>query len=342
MSRRHLTSLLAVLALCTPAGAGEIGHFVGGLANIRDYVVPSEPGFYGVVYDFFYHTDQVNDRHGDDVSDFSFRLNRLPRRPRVNLHLDVDVSLYAVAPAFMWVSNWKFLGAKYAAYIAPSFSNTSLGAALTTATGRGVNADTSTFGVGDLYVQPIWLGWGLDHFDFAFGMGFYAPVGKYDTEKVAFPRIGRAVEVESTDNIGLGFWTQQTQLAASWYPWVHKATAVAFALTHEINTNKRDFDLVPGQVLTLNWGVSQYLPLSKDNTFLLEIGPAGYDTWQVTSDSGADAQSGTRDEVHGAGLQTGLTHVAWGAVLNFHYFYEYAAQDRFQGQAFGLNLAKAF
>ena len=341
MSFHKLGRVLSVVLACgATAHAGEIGHFGPGVANIRDYVVP-EPGFYGVLYDFFYTTDRLNDRHGDEISSVSFRLNRLPRRPRVTLELDVDVSLYAVAPVFMWVSDWKILGAKYGAYIAPMFSNSSLGASLSTATGRGTNADVSSFGVGDLYVQPVFLGWTLDHFDFALGMGFYAPVGKYDVETVPLPRVG-PVEVEAADNIGLGFWTQQTQVSGTFYPWVHKATALALALTHEVHGSKRDFDLTPGQVLTLNWGVSQYLPLEKDQTLLLEVGPAGYQSWQVTSDSGSDASSTALDRVHAAGVQIGLAHVPWGATMNLHYFYEYAATARFQGQAFGLNFAKKF
>jgi hypothetical protein len=322
--------------------ASEIGHFGPGIASIRDYAVPAEPGFYGVVYTYFYSTQQLNDRDGDDVDSFSFRLNRLPRRPTLTLELDVDVSLYAVAPAVMWVSDWKILGARYAAYVVPTFASSSLGAALETQTRRGLNVDTSTFGVGDLFVQPVWLGWGLDHFDFAFGMGFYAPIGKYDTHTITFPRVGASATVEDTDNIGYGFWTQQTQLAGAWYPWLNKATALVLALTHEINTNKEDFDLTPGQVLSLNWGLSQYLPLVKSQELLLEAGPAGYDTWQVTGDDGVDATSSARDRVHAVGIQLGLTHAPWGAVMNLHWFYEYAAQDRFQGQAFGLNLAKKF
>lgn len=48
------------------------------------------------------------------------------------------------------------------------------------------------------------------------------------------------------------------------------------------------------------------------------------------------------DEVHAVGGQLGLTYLPWLASLNFHAFYEFAAQDRFQGQAFGFSLAKKF
>jgi hypothetical protein len=73
----------------------------------------------------------------------------------------------------------------------------------------------------------------------------------------------------------------------------------------------------------------------------LEIGPAGYDTWQITDGSGS-AAGNTRDQVHAVGGQLGLTYMPWMAPLNVHGFYEYDAQDRFQGGSFGVNIAKKF
>jgi hypothetical protein len=171
---------------------------------------------------------------------------------------------------------------------------------------------------------------------------FNAPAGKYDTETVTLPG-GRSITAEATDNIGYGFWTHQLQGAVAWYPWTHKATAVTAALTYEIHHQKADFDLTPGQNLTFNWGISQFLPLTRDQKLLLEVGPAGYSSWQVSDDTGSDARNGqVHDEVHAVGGQLGLTYLPWQTVLNFHGLYEFAAQDRFQGHAFGLNLAKQF
>jgi hypothetical protein len=87
--------------------------------------------------------------------------------------------------------------------------------------------------VGDLFVQPLWLGWTLTHWDVAFGYGFYAPTGKYDTTTRPLPG-GATVTTAAADNIGLGFWTHQLQGAVTWYPWAHKATAVITVLTYEI------------------------------------------------------------------------------------------------------------
>ena len=261
MQRTTLTTLVLALGLAlstsTTHGA-EIGHYGPGLPNIRDFVVP-EPGVYGLLYNYFYLSDRLNDGDGNEVNSVTITPRR---RPGVTLDVDVDLDTYVLAPVFIWVSPWKLLGAKYGAYISPSFANSSVGAALATVTGRGRDAETSAFAMGDLFVQPLWLGWTLTHWDFALGYGFYAPVGKYDTSTVTLPG-GATVTAEAADNIGLGFWTHQLQGVVTWYPWAHKATAVVTALTYEIHGNKEDFDLTPGQNLTLNWGISQFLPLTK-------------------------------------------------------------------------------
>jgi hypothetical protein len=69
-------------------------------------------------------------------------------------------------------------------------------------TGRGINSETSSFGMGDLFVQPLWLGGSWTNWELALGYGFYAPVGKYNTETVTLPVVGPIV-AESADNIGI-------------------------------------------------------------------------------------------------------------------------------------------
>jgi len=334
-------TLLVVAALFSSipvVQAGEIGHFAPGVLNIRDFAMPA-PGVYGVIYNYGYMTDQLNDPDGNEIDAVTIQPGP---GPGATIDVDVDVDVYALAPTLIWVSNHRFLGAQYGAYVSPSFNNTSIGASLSTQTGSGRDAEGSQFAVGDLFFQPLWLGWARTNWDFATGYGFYAPIGKYDTETFTLPVIGPRT-VEATDNIGLGFWTHQLQGAAAWYPWADKRMSVATALTYEIHGEKEDFDLTPGQNLTLNWGVSQYLPLKKDQTLLLEVGPTGYSSWQVTEDSGSDAANPTaEDQVHAIGVQVGVTHVPWNTALNFHYFNELAAEDRFQGESIGLNLAVKF
>ena len=320
------------------SSASEIGHYAPGVPSIRDFVMP-DPGFYGVIYNYRYATDRLNDRNGDVIRSVS--INPGPG-PGVTLGVDVDVDMYAIAPTFIWVSDWKILGAKYGAYISPTFANASIGAALTTTTGSGRGIQESQFDAGDLFVQPLWLGWGLTNWDFTLGYGFYAPLGRYETEAIPVPLVG-PILTEATDNIGLGFWTHQVQGSIAWYPWAHKATGVSATLTYENHHEKEDFDLTPGQNLTLNWGISQYLPLTKDQSLLLELGPAGYSSWQITDDRGSAVRNpGVHDQVHAAGGQLGLTYVPWMLSAGVNYFYEHSAVDRFQGQSLGFTIAKKF
>lgn len=332
-------ALLLALAWAAPAAASEIGHFIPGLFNIRDLVVPEEPGFYAVSYQYFYSTDRLNDEDGDEVE--SVNIHPGPG-PGVTLDVNIDVDMFAWAPVLMWSSPWKVLGARYAALAVPSFANASVKAGLNRSTGAGLgrDVDQAQFAFADLYVQPLWLGWNRKHFDAAFGYGFYAPTGKYNVERFDLPIVG-TVKVEEADNIGYGFWTHQLGGAATYYPFENRATAFAGALTYEFHYDKEHFDVTPGQDLSLNWGVSQYLPLGSEK-LLLEIGPAGYSSWQTTEDHGSDATNDRLDQVHAAGGQIGITYVPWFLIANFHAFGEFHSEDRFQGKVIGFSLAKKF
>ena len=148
--------------------------------------------------------------------------------------VDPDIDVFALAPTFIWVSPWQVLGARYGAYIAPSFADGSAQVSLSVESGRFLDGGFSTgaleadtgMGVGDLFVQPLWLGWSGKHYDVSAGYGVYAPTGE--------------------ENIGLEFWTNQFQLAGAWYPFENRGTAVTLAGTYEIHSEMEDKDLTRG------------------------------------------------------------------------------------------------
>ena len=344
MKTTRTKNLLAAAFLCALAlttavvRAGTVGHYNGGVMDIRDYAVP-DPGFYGMVYNYYYTSDRLNDGNGNQINSITIKPGP---GPGVTLPVSVNVNIYALSPVLLWVAPWQFHGVKYGAYIAPTFVNANPSAEISTIFGSGRNPSVSQFSPGDLFVQPVWLGLTLTNWDFALGYGFYAPVGTYNTSTINLPVVG-PVKYASPDNTGLGFWTHQIQGAAYWYPWADKRMAVMTALTYEINQKNEDFDVTPGQTLTLNWGISEYLPLTKDQKLLLEVGPTGYDSFQVTHDTGSDARNASvLDQVQSVGCQAGLSYVPWNTALNFLYFNEYSSVGRFQGQSFSLNLLIKF
>jgi hypothetical protein len=324
----------ALLGAGGPARAGDAGHYAGGMMDIRDYFVP-DPGFYGALYNYYYPSDRYNDQSGHKVS--SVTINPGPG-PGITVDVNMNLNMYVFAPAFIWVSPWKVLGAKYGAFVTPTFANASIQSAVSTVRGLGGSVSESSFAPGDLFVQPLWLGWTLPHWDISAAYGFYAPVGKYSTETGRFGN----VTVPSASNIGLGFWTQQFQGAAAWYPMTNHATAVTAALTYEYNSEQQGTGITYGQNLWLTWGISQYLPLTKDDKLLLEIGPAGYYEWQISDSTGGTSNPDSRTTVSGIGGQLGVTYVPWNLILNFRGFHEYHAEERVQGSSFSVNLLKKF
>ncbi len=320
-------SLATALALGLPTGlagtasAGEIGHFGAAVADIRDYIMPADPTLAFKLYTYYYNTNTFKDRDGDEVSEIDLPIGG-------SVDVDVDVDVFVVAPAIVWVSPWEILGARYGAYMTPTFGNSSVDASLTTLRGFGVSSSESDFGVGDLFVQPVWLGWDYTHWDFAVGYGFYAPIGEF--------------EQGATDNIGLGFWTHQLQASAAWYPDEQRLTAVVAVVTYEYNGNVEGIDLQPGQRINVNLGVDHMIPLGGSG-FVLDLGAVVYGQWQITDDKGSDATSpDVHDQVYAIGPQVGLTYVPWKAAVTAKWLHEFEAENRFEGDNFTLNFGVAF
>lgn len=322
----------------TPAYAGEIGHFAPGAFNIRDFALP-DPGFYWGVYNYGYRTTRANDANGNKIDSLTLTG---PANQTAKVSLNVDISVYALSPFVMWVSGQKVLGAKYGVMLNPSFSNANIDGLLSLGNRSGRSVSAGEFNIADTYVQPVWLGWTGKHYDVSYAYGFYIPTGTYKTTIVTLPAVG-PVQTLSASNTGYGFWTNQNQGALYIYPWSDQRLAIENVLTWEIHRKKRNFDLTPGQNLTWSWGLSEYLPLTKDQNLLLEAGPTGYTSFQVSNDSGADAtNAGVHDSVDAVGVQVGVTSVKRNITLNFSWLHEYSAVDRFQGNSIGLNFAARF
>jgi hypothetical protein len=330
-----LGSAIVIAAIAAATAYAQSEHYAPGAFNIRDFALP-DPGFYGALYNYGYSTDNLKDANGSQVT--SVTVTGPGGRVSATINVKVNVNLYALAPAFIWVPKKKVLGAKYGIMLNPTFANASLSGLLSRAEGAGQNVSTGQFNIGDMYVVPFWLDWARKHYDATASYGFYIPTGKYDIQTLNVPVVG-PVRVASADNVGLGFWENQAQSALYLYPWADKRMAVENALTWEFNQPKRGFDLTQGHYITWNWGISQYLPLKKDQSILAEVGPTGYGNFQISSDTGTDARNpNVHEKVYAAGIQAGVTIPKRMIVLNFHWFQEFSAVHRFQGRVLGLSL----
>lgn len=333
------SAALLACALSVSARAGQLAHYAPGTVNIRDSLLP-EPGTYLQLYVPFSHAGEFHDAQGNAVH--AITIDPGGSRPAL-VDVNVNANVLTVAPSIQWIAPRKILGARYGAVIAPSFGNSNVSTAADGETGAGSSSAGSTaLSAGDLFVEPLWLGWPLEHWEFSVSYGVYAPTGKYNVQTTSVQDLqGRTVNLRdpTSDSVGLGFWEHQFQGAAAWYPRADKRTAFCLTGTYEINGNKRFEDLTPGSYFTLNWGVSRYLEL-KGERLMLEIGPAGYLSWQTAHDRGGDAQFTALTSVAAAGLQTGLAYAPWGAFLDFQYSREFLAKARIQGETYTLSTAR--
>ena len=329
VSSSLLAFLIAVISLfqSTPATAQQVspfqtGHYMTSFANVRDYGKMSA-GLFIIPYNYYGWGNSYADRDGQKHSSI-FLQDIDPGLP--NAELTVNVNAFATVPAFFWGSKFTLLGgATYVAGITPSYSwsNVLVVAKLGVPILDKVyteNAEAKLSGFADLNVIPFGLSWGGKRFDATFYYAFTAPTGRYETG--------------ADDNIGLGFWTHQFQGFGYWYPDVSQATALMLGLTYEANTKIKGEELNPGDRLSLEWGLSQYL------SERFELNVIGGHNWQIVDDKGDDV---FWDASYHDRKSTVAFGIAYWAVkerlyISGKYMFDYGARQRFLTNGIMLNL----
>ena len=288
-----------------------MGHYAPGVVGVRDLVVPPSPGFFYAQYNALYEADRYVDGDGN---------KRLTVESEGGeLKLDTDVDVMAIAPVFLWATSTQWLGADYAFLVAPNLGKSSVAAQLSVLDQAGTIND-GAIGIGDTFVQPLWLTWRGAQSDVSFGAGVYVPTGKYDAE--------------DGDSIGMGFWTGQIQSSAYWYLDEARGSALEFGLTYEAHSEQDDTNVTPGDHVSLEYGFSQYLSQR------LEVGLSGYSAWQVEKDKRPTGALGldpnAKGEIHAFGAQVGYWLTPQLNVA-LRYMKEYEGKARLQGDWIAIN-----
>jgi hypothetical protein len=138
-----------------------------------------------------------------------------------------------------------------------------------------LNAAGGGSGLGDLFIQPIGVGWHLKRADIQVDEGVMVPTGRY--------------EPGATNNVGFGYFGNHFMSGETVYITKNKGTSANLFTDWEVHgarpgtngTNK-----TPGQAFTMEWGLGQVLPIKKNFSQLLQLGLVGYDQWQVTQNGG--------------------------------------------------------
>jgi hypothetical protein len=297
--KQWMMSAVLSLIVASTSFASEQTHYVNGVEGIKGASLPP-PGVYGRLYSAYYTADTLRDANGD----------KLP--------VGFDASVLAFVPRLIWITPYKILGADYgmdvlAPYLSKDIEIDAMG------------LSTDSAGFGDIAVEPILLSWHFARADVSAAAGAYLKTGDFDSKDPSSP--------------GDGYDSLLFTLGSTLYLDPAKTWAASLLSRYEVNGNKDDVDIRPGDAFHFEWG------LSKNVAKLYEVGLAGYCHWQVTDDSGDDvpaAGKGDHDRTFAIGpeIQAMIPQIM--TIASLRYEKEFEVRDRPEGQIAVLTLTKIF
>ncbi|AKU93264.1 SphA family protein [Vulgatibacter incomptus] len=301
-ARRSLPCWTLAAALCLAAGSAgaqqDLGHKVLGTLGLQAGSV-AEPGVYVADRVLFFSAGHVVDREG----------NRLP------IALDLDAFANGI-------------GVGGAAKIAPLSTYVSAGfgipVAHVTINSDRPEASIDRFGLGDLFVQPLKLGWRLPRLDLVTGYAFYAPTGRFSKG--------------GTGGVGRGYWTHEVSAGGTFFFNRARTWHLSALGSYDFNQRMERIDVTRGDTFQIQGGLGTSL------FRFLEAGVAFYAEWQVTDDRGADlpaALRGLRERTFGLGPEIGALVAPLRSKLFVRYEHDLVVRSRAVGQVFVAGLTVA-
>ena len=237
--------LTAALVIAASGSVMAFDAYTPGVLGIKAATLPPT-GFHYTMFNVFYQSDSMLNADGDE------------------LPIGFDLNVYAMANRFTYMTEKTFLGARYGFNVIIPFINTDI-----KIDAMGVNE--STFGLGDVCVEPILLTWNTPRWDVTIAAGAYAPTGEDD----------------DPSSPGKGYWSFMETLGATYYFDDAKTLSIS-ALTRWIqNTEDDDTKITDGASMVAEYGIAKSFPISKD--LILTAGLVGYSYAQLSDDSGTGA-----------------------------------------------------
>ncbi len=108
-----------------------------------------------------------------------------------------------------------------------------------------LGADKDKFGLGDINLEPLGLGWHGSKYDAALGLSVYLPTGDFDIDNPASP--------------GKGFTSVMATFEGTFYLDAQRTWSASILGRYEIHTDKDDVDLTPGDDFHFEWGIGKSL-----------------------------------------------------------------------------------
>jgi len=275
------------------------GHFYGGFEGANE-VTDLPSGFTYKMYNQIYYSDVFKDKNGNSIGS------------------KFDTLSYRETNRLFYVSDFKILGAKYAASLSLPivYNDVNL-----------LGANQNRFNIGDIFVEPFMLLWNTPQFDAFASLGLFAPTGEFDPNNAA--------------STGTGAWGGMFSAGATYYFDVAREWFATATARYEMDSDRRDIDLRDGDMMYFDYGFGKVFPFGDGcrNKFL--VGANGYSVIQVT-DSVGKASTDLREQNFGAGPSLGVYLADYKLTVNAKTFFEFGAANHSEGYLTMLSVTKSF
>jgi hypothetical protein len=289
MRARRLLTVVLLLVSARAVAQEQLSHKLLGTLGLDAGTQP-ESGLYATDRFTWYGANQLRDRNG-----------RL-------LPTGVDIEAFA---------NFFGVSASYELPRLSTFVSASFAVPVARATLRTDNPEATLdrAGLGDIYVQPLKLGWRLPHLDLVTGYAFYAP--------------SRRFEPGSGSGVSRAQWSQEASLGGTLFFDRARTWQLSALASYEHNQRKIGVDITRGDSVQIQGGAGTKL------WRVLRVGVTGYALWQVSDDRGAEVPPlvrGLRERAYGLGAEIDVTIPAVRTRLTVRYAHDLAVESRPQGQ----------
>ena len=291
-----LTVCVQLLLIAKTTAAQDLGHKLPGLIGLDAGRIP-EPGLYLVDRIVDYEANELRDRHGNVIPLANFHLHGLSNAVGISYTVNLKQSSLS-------------LTATAAAPVARLRLNIS----------DRPDASFDRFGLADIYIQPVRLGWRGDRFDLVSSYALYLPTGAF--------LLGKGV---STGQV-----THEFSAGGSIYANRKSGIFLTALASYDLNLRKRDIDITRGDTFQIQGGVGlNFLDQ------VMEVGAAGHGLWQVRPDRGADLplllREG-RDRVYGVGPEVAVLIKSIRSQIRVRYEWDLGVHSRPKGNVFAAGI----
>jgi hypothetical protein len=340
----EIACFILISSFASPAQA-QHGDYLLGTSGLLSAQQAPEGIFYSNIWSY-YHASGSN---------FA-ETGPLKCGPRDRICLSLNLAGNGSLDAFVdqnvigWTTPLKILGANYGFFVDVPFAILDASGAgsfepvLSLQRGSFVlpslqrSGETTKGSIGNIYVEPINLGWHLRQLDAIVSGGLLVPSGPYNSNAKV--------------NIGFGHLTGAFGLGGIAYADAERTWSLSIYAHYLLYGSQMGRNYTLGDVVPFEWGAGKSFNLSNDVVKQVTLGAVGYAQWQATNNEidltprtkiGASAINSlehTSSQIYSAGPEISLL-TKYG-LFSLRYYEEFGAHATPSGQQLMFSVALAF